>query len=363
MTAASAPPARLGHRPALDGLRGVAVLAVVVHHVGALLLPAWGRHLLPAGFLGVDVFFVLSGFLITTLLVERRTEPHRVRRFYARRALRLLPAVAVLLAVAAVVALLGGVGVTRTANTLVVVLTYTTNWATLHGVSVLPQLTHLWSLAVEEQFYLVWPALIWGALALGARRRTLVALTLGLAAAAAVWRLVEWETTGLGVQLYFRSDTRADALLVGAALALVPPGRVLAVPRQARLAAAAGGAVVLAACMQLLDLQSAWLYRGGFLVVAVASGALIVAALQQDTRLSRALAAPPLVAVGIGSYALYLWHFPIFLLIRDHLGAVPWPGRVLIGVGAAALATWASRRFVEAPALALRPRGPAARPG
>ena len=348
---------RLGYRPALDGLRGLAILAVVGHHVGALLLPtSWGPDLLPAGFLGVDVFFALSGFLITTLLLERRAEPGRVRRFYVRRALRLLPAVGVLLGVATAVALATGASPTRTANTVLVVATYTTNWAALEGVKVLPQLTHLWSLALEEQFYLLWPAVLWALLALGARRRVLVAVALGLALASATWRAFLWEHRDLGPRLYFRSDARADVLLLGAALALVPLERLGALPRRVRLGAALAGLVVLAVSVQTLDVGSAWLYLGGFTAVGVASGALVVLALRADTGPARALAARPLVAVGLVSYALYLWHFPIFVLVRDHLGGVPWPGRVVVGVGGAALASWASRRWVELPALALKER-------
>ena len=349
-------PARLGHRPALDGLRGLAVLAVVGHHVGALLLPPrWGPELLPAGFLGVDVFFVLSGFLITTLLLERRAEPGRVRRFYLRRALRLLPAVTALLGIATVVAIAAGESLTRVANTILVVATYTTNWASLEGVSVLPELNHLWSLAVEEQFYVLWPALLWGLLAMRVRPGALLTIALGLALASATWRALLWER-GEGARIYFRSDTRADALLLGAAVALVPLARLEALPRRARLAAAVAGLLVLAVAMLGLELQSPSLYLGGFTVVAAASAALIVLALRPDTSLARALAAPPLVAVGLGSYALYLWHFPIFLLARDHLGAVPWPVRAALAVSAAALATWASRRYVELPALALKER-------
>ncbi len=350
-------PARLGYRAALDGLRGVAILAVLGHHVGALLLPAsWGPGVLPAGFLGVDLFFVLSGFLITTLLIERTVEPGRIRRFYARRALRLFPAVGALLAVCAVVALVAGVGPTQVVNTIIVVATYTTNWATLQGVTILPQLTHLWSLAVEEQFYLLWPALLWGLLAFGASRRTLLAVALLLALVSASWRALLWERGDLGVQLYFRSDTRADGLLLGAGLALVPLARLQALPRGPVLAAATIGAAVLVAAAQGLELTSPALYLGGFTVVALAGGTLIVAALDARSPAARLLAAPWLVSVGLASYTLYLWHFPVFMVTRDQFVESAWPLRVVVGILATALVTVLSRRLVERPALALKAR-------
>ena len=357
MAVPTTPEPRLGYRPALDGLRGIAILAVLGHHVGALLLPAsWGPDVLPAGFLGVDLFFVLSGFLITTLLVERATEHRRARRFYARRALRLFPAVGALLALCAIVGLLAGVGATRVLNTILVVATYTTNWATLEGVTVLPQLTHLWSLAVEEQFYLLWPLLLWGLLALGLSRRSLLGVALLLALASASWRALLWERGELGVQLYFRSDTRADGLLLGAALALVPLARLQALPRRPVLLAAAAGAVLFLAVAQGLELTSPALYLGVFTAVALAGGALIVAALDDASPASRLLAAPWLVSVGLASYTLYLWHFPVFMVARDQLAGLPWPARVLGALAATALVTGLSRRLVEQPTLALKAR-------
>lgn len=356
-TADVSPAPRLGYRPALDGLRGVAILAVLGHHVGVLLLPdSWGPDVLPAGFLGVDLFFVLSGFLITTLLLERASEPSRIRRFYARRALRLFPAVGALLAVCATVALLAGVDPTQVVNTIVVVATYATNWATLQGVTILPQLTHLWSLAVEEQFYLLWPALLWGLLALRFPRRALLTVALLLALASASWRALLWERGELGVQLYFRSDTRADGLLLGAALALVPLSRLQALPRAPVLASAVVGTVVLVAAAQGLELTSAALYLGGFTAVALAAVALIVAALDASSPAGRLLGAPWLVAVGLASYTLYLWHFPVFMVVRDQMGGLPWPARMLVGLSATALLTVLSRRLVERPALALKTR-------
>ena len=138
---------------------------VLLVHTGAFLVPGPDDHVLPGGALGVDLFFVLSGFLITSLLLERRGERHPIASFYLRRALRLLPAVVVLLVGTAVIALAEGEPARSVANTFAAVLTYTTNWALLAGVSIERHLTHLWSLAIEEQFYAVWPLLLLGVLA------------------------------------------------------------------------------------------------------------------------------------------------------------------------------------------------------
>jgi hypothetical protein len=175
--AGAGPTERLGYRPALDGLRAIAIGLVLLHHTSAFLVTSWSATVFPGGFLGVDLFLVLSGFLITTLLLERhRREPRPIATFYLRRAPRLLPAVIVLLLVVAVVTVLtaGDTGRLPATFLVVLILTYTTNWAELAGVHISPYVTHLWPLAIEEQFYLVWPLLLFGALRVVRRRTTLV---------------------------------------------------------------------------------------------------------------------------------------------------------------------------------------------
>jgi peptidoglycan/LPS O-acetylase OafA/YrhL len=220
--------------PGLDGLRAVAALLVVFHHARTHRL--WG---VLEGWNGVTLFFVLSGFLITTLLLERGHERHPIASFYLRRALRLLPAVVVLLAGMVVIAAAEGEPGRAVANTIGAVLSYTTNWALLAGVSIERHVTHLWSLAIEEQFYAVWPLLLLGVLATGRTRRQLLWLTLGLALASALWRAALWESGHGWERLYLRTDARADSLLVGASLALLPWRRVADVAPRWRTAAAA----------------------------------------------------------------------------------------------------------------------------
>ena len=221
--AASRSPALLGYRPALDGIRGIAITLVVVHHAAAFLMPAQESRVLPGGFLGVDLFLVLSGFLITTLLMERRErEEHPIRTFYLRRLLRLVPAVAALLAANFLYALVRGVGVADALRSVVVVLAYVTNWAELAGISISPYITHLWSLGIEEQFYLVWPVVLFSGLRAWGSRRRLAVLALTIAVAAAVWRAVLYARGDPWLRIYLRTDARADALAIGAALAFVP---------------------------------------------------------------------------------------------------------------------------------------------
>jgi peptidoglycan/LPS O-acetylase OafA/YrhL len=205
-------PFSLGYRPALDGLRAVAVLAVLTYHVG------W----IPGGFLGVDVFFMLSGFLITTLLCEEhaRTGTISIRRFYVRRARRLLPALVLFLLIC------GGIlFVTRPSafwptlgGNLLGVLSYGANWLIIYwrGLGVFG---HTWSLAIEEQFYLAWPLLLLGLLR-GARPRLIVAGLVTAAAGSLAWRLALALDGASFARLYAATDTHADGLLVGAALAV-----------------------------------------------------------------------------------------------------------------------------------------------
>ena len=349
-------PDRLGYRPALDGVRAVAILMVMLAHTGAFLVPGAGDHLLPGGALGVDLFFVLSGFLITTLLLERRRERHPIASFYLRRALRLLPAVVVLLAGMVIIAAAEGEPGRAVANTIGAVLTYTTNWALLAGVSIERHVTHLWSLAIEEQFYAVWPLLLLGALATGRTRRQILWLTLGLALASALWRAALWESGRGWARLYLRTDARADSLLIGAALAQLPWRRLAAVSPGRRSAAGAVALVALLAAAEALKASSAVLYLGGYTAVALLAALLIAAALHGGGALPGALGSPVAVAVGRLSYSLYLWHFPLFVVVGEHTGSWPTAVRVVFAWGVTFAAAAASYRLVERPALALKAR-------
>jgi peptidoglycan/LPS O-acetylase OafA/YrhL len=350
---------RLGYRPGLDGIRALAVVAVFAYHANL----RWAR----AGFLGVDVFFVLSGYLITALLLaeRRRTGTINLRQFWGRRARRLLPAVVVLLAAVAVaIPLLAPDQSYRLRGDLVASLGYVMNWRLIfahqsyfQSAGRPPILQHLWSLAVEEQFYLLWPPIL--ALTLRRRpyRRLVKPLLIAAAASAGLMLLLFTPYTDPS-RVYFGTDTRAAALLVGAALAAATTRWQLVdrVQRGGRVALDAVGFVCLAGLALAVSHVNEFdplLYRGGFLVVAVLAAGLVAAAARPGPPLvvSRLLGSSPLVWLGKRSYAVYLWFWPVLMLTRPHAD-VPLMGLPLLALRIAitlALAA-ASYRFVERPA-------------
>jgi peptidoglycan/LPS O-acetylase OafA/YrhL len=348
---------RLGYRPALDGVRAVAIALVFVLHTSYHLIPSWNGEVMPAGFLGVDVFLALSGFLITTLLLERHhREPHPIRRFWARRALRLMPAALVLLAVNLACAVVFGKDVADALRSFAVVLGQWTNWAEINGVGISAAIVHFWSLAIEGQFYLVWPLLLFGALKLGLSRRQLIALVLLATVGVVLWRAHLWNSGRGWLQIYLRTDARADSLLIGVTLALLPYDRLVAAlgPRVRAIVgvAALAGIIVVA---QVVQPSSEILYMGGFTVVAVMSTVLVAMALQPSP-LYGLLANAPVVFLGRISYSLYLWHLPVFDVVAHHTedwSALP---RTAVGWSIALGAATCSYLFVERPALRLKSR-------
>ena len=308
---------RLTYQPALDGLRAVAVMAVVLYHQhGGPGLGPIGR----GGFLGVDVFFVLSGYLITALLLDEhvRTSTIALGRFWARRARRLFPALLVLLVLASVIgAFLDSAARRRSfLDDLPYVLAYVQNWHIVFGhPSIHASVGHTWSLAVEEQFYLVWPIVLFGLITLTRRRpRALVGIVAGLAAASAIW-------SGFGVndlRAYFGTDARAHELLAGATLAVVGArfGRV--VQERAGRSWNLLGVALLGVLVALLlgAPANAIGHNGGTAAFAVLTALVIAIAVQPASTARSLLSTPVLVRLGRISYGLYLFHFPVFQWIR-----------------------------------------------
>lgn len=314
--------APFGHLPALDGIRAFAVLAVIGYHLG------WGW--LGGGFLGVEVFFVVSGYLITSLLLHEHLSTGRVnvRTFWIRRSRRLLPALGLMMVGVSMWALLfADPTAAALRRDVVPALLYVSNWWQIFGVDEPyfapadpPLLRHLWSLGVEEQWYLIWP---FAFLALfratsGQRRRSA-----GIVAIVAVAIMVLTAVASVGASgdrvnlLYLSSVTRSSGLLIGAAAALVwrPwQGRHQRVPTRVLEVAGLVAFGVIAVAMTTLTVSGMPLYRGGLALVTVASMVLIAAAIHPGSgRLGLVFSHPALVAVGRRSYGLYLWHWPIIV--------------------------------------------------
>ncbi|MEX1217442.1 MAG: acyltransferase family protein [Acidimicrobiales bacterium] len=307
-------------RPGLDGLRAVAVLGVMAYHEP--------NFELSGGFLGVDLFFVLSGFLITGLLLDERLRSGTVslRSFWNRRARRLLPALAAfLLAVVVATTLIGDVAQRRDLPSGVLsAIFYVSNWNLIASQqSYFDQFTspspleHLWSLAIEEQFYLIWPLVVLACLAHS--RRLLIGVTV-LATVTSIGLMFFFLGEGDPSRSYFGTDTRAFSLLIGALGALF--AWRLRVTGQRTFALGLFCLGVLAAAFLFVDDSDRWMYQGGFVFFYFISLGLIILA-SGDTIVSKAMSHPILRRVGFLSYALYLWHWPIRVLITDSWMSLP----------------------------------------
>ena len=327
----------------LDGLRALAVIAVVVYHFSPLTLPG--------GFLGVDVFFGISGYLITRLLTEEflRTGRIDVPQFYRRRARRLLPALAVVLAAVSVAALVWRDQLATVRGGVLAAGAFVANWwlAFDHQPYFVStgrpsMLQHLWSLGVEEQFYLLWPLLTAAMLAAGrrraaarggSRRRTVLRLcglaVLGaFASTALTWWLADLHNVPYGDDgslLYYGTDTHCMGLLLGAALgAWAAAGGIGSAHRpawQRRTEQVAGWLALagLAIVMWRLADYSHSLYRGEFLLVAALVVVVIAVATRPGSAFGAALDWQPLRWIGVRSYSIYLWHWPIAVVTRPGL--------------------------------------------
>ena len=343
------------HWPALDGLRGIAVLAVIAYHLG------W----IAGGFLGVDLFFVVSGFLITSLLLRehRATFTVDVIGFWARRLRRLLPAVAFMIAVTMLwIARFGTPAEQAVARSDARwSLPYLTNW---HLIDVARDywatagtpsaFTHLWSLAIEEQFYLIWPVLVMAALhGRGHRgdRRLGTMVVIGIVAATSAMFVLSRHS--LPGRVYFGTDTRAAALLLGAAMSLpVPQRRLAALARwRPRLldAVVSTAAVCVVGSWMLLGHQLSLLLSGGLVVHAAVAAVLVGGLAASSGRLSRWCTARVLVWTGVRSYGLYLWHYPLIRLARPRMSAVPAGVRDLAIIAASFGLAACSYRWLERP--------------
>lgn len=383
--------------PALDGLRTLAVVAVVLYHLNL----TWAQ----GGLLGVTIFFVLSGYLITRLLLNEVAKTGRIdlKSFWIRRIRRLVPAVVTVVVVTcALCTIFNHVMLTKMRPDILPSLLFFNNWwqiaqdvSYFNALGDPSPLTHFWSLAIEEQFYLIWPPLLFAMVSMHVSKPNTRREVLGLAAASALAMMVLYNPAADPSRVYYGTDTRVFSLLLGAWMAFIPD-RDLAPIRLAhrlgldRLASAAKrakgghgekadesaetapaqpsalvrfwsspasidvlgvvGLVGLAAMVALTNGYTAFQYRGGTLLCSILTLMVIAACVQPQGTVARALAAEPLVWVGKRSYSIYLWHYPLLLLMNPvaNINDTPWWQYILQVLLVVAVAE-CSYRFIETP--------------
>ncbi len=312
---------RLEYQPGLDGLRGLAVAAVVAFHLGYL----------QGGFLGVDMFFTLSGYLITRLLLMEVAGQGSISlgSFWSRRAWRLLPALYVMVAAVAVFAAVGAsaaeLGAIRGAG--LATLLFVANWWFIveqagywDEFALVSPLEHVWSLSIEQQFYLIWPVVVAACTGRGRSLRRLLALTLVLIVASTVLLgLIALDDVS---RAYFGSFTRSGSILVGAALGIVFQRGDSWLDSFARSSAApwvglASGCFIALTWVVIDGATDTWFYVGGYLGHAVATAVIITLVTFDRVRVVAAvLRWRPLVQLGVVSYGLYLWHWPVIVVLN-----------------------------------------------
>ncbi|MGF9908729.1 acyltransferase family protein [Brevibacillus porteri] len=342
----------------IDGLRALAVLAVIIYHLNY----DWA----PGGLLGVGIFFVLSGYLITDLLIAEWNRNGRLdmKDFWLRRARRLLPALFLMLfVVMAGVAIFSPAQLETIRGDVGAAVLYVSNWwLVFHDVSYFEKfgppspLGHLWSLAVEEQFYVIWPLVLALGLHFLKRRGPIMIITLALAALSAIYMAVLYEPGLDPSRVYYGTDTRVFGLLIGAALAMMWPSRLLTtnISQKARITLDLSGFLSLGILLYSIwntNQYDDYLYEGGLVLLSVVSAVLVAVLAHPASSLAKWMGCTPLRWIGVRSYGIYLWHYPVIVWTNPFLAEREWmavPGAVLQLLASILLAAL-SFKYLEEP--------------
>ena len=316
------------YMPGLDGLRAISVLAVMAYHLNV----EWAS----GGLLGVAIFFVLSGYLITDQILQQWKHDGRLHltNFWIRRAKRLFPSMIVMLIFVAVWLLISDPSrLSALKGDFVSSAFYFNNWYLIfHKVSYFesfgPQspIGHLWSLAIEEQFYLLWPLLLFGLLNLTRQRKNLSLIIMGGSIVSVLTMVILYSPGTDPSRVYYGTDTRAFGLLIGAALAVIWPS----VPARSRISAThlklmdVAGVLLLTILLWMIvhtDEYGSFLYEGGLFLVSILTALLIAILAHPQSRLGEIMGLRPLRWIGVRSYSLYVWHYPIIVLTSSNINS------------------------------------------
>ncbi len=353
---------RLGHVPGLDGMRGIAVIIVVLAHLNVF-LPIPEIIVVPGGTVSLDSFFVLSGFLITVLLLKEQGRSGTVKKsaFYQRRALRLLPALLAVVIAHMLFAWASGIPWDLERSSVLSVVFYYSNWKMafapetyLGGGVFAPGLQHLWSLSMEEQFYLLWPFIVVFFLGITRSFKVVVGVLVGLIAVIAIHRGLEFHSGMRWYPIFIRTDSRVDAILIGALL-----GNLWArnrEPKRYLVPAAWVATAFLLICMPLARIDEPFLYYGGLVLIDLACATIILALIQGEWVARHLFNLKVLVTLGLVSYGIYLWHLPVFFAVEYWGKDWPAPAQIVVALGATAVFTTLSWFLLERPALNLKNR-------
>lgn len=364
VTTASAP-AKFGSRSvgrvaALDGLRGATVIVVFVSHL-EVIAPIPRLAVVPGGTVSLDSFFVLSGFLITALMLREQSRRDRVNvpGFYRRRAMRLLPPLLAVLIFQAIFAYMSGVSYHEEWTSLLSVMFYYSNWklafnSNALGGIIAPGLQHLWSLALEEQFYLIWPWVTIFLLTIRTKLRTVVIVLVTLILLIAVHRALMYTGPSSWYADFIRTDTRADGILLGCLVAHIWI-RYREPKKYIRICGTLA-AIFLLICLPTVNTVGPFLFDGGISAIDLACAFVILALLDGKWKGTYFFNFRPFIILGTVSYAFYLWHLPIFFAVRYYGGGWGVPTRVTVAVIATLTFTALSWLLIEKPALEWKDR-------